>query len=244
LTGFRTPWLALACLASLLASVSAEAASFSVIPVRIYFAPRERAIAVTLANPGDAPVALQAELYDWQQSAEGNDQLQPTDDLVLAPTIVRLAAHSQQVVRLALLRPADPQRQLTYRMIVREVPELSGVPQEGVAVPVALALSLPVFVTPPGARAQLDCAPRREAQQLLLTCVNKGTAVALLRSARLERGAAALGSYTGAAYLLPGASRSLPLAVVSAADLAPGPARVVLGLDDDTSTALEVDLPR
>jgi fimbrial chaperone protein len=235
-------WRAVACAALLAMPLVAAAASFSVIPVRIYFAPRDRAVAVTLTNAGDSPVALQAELYDWQQGPDGNDKLVPTDDLVLAPTVVRLAARSQQVVRLALLRAGDPQRQLAYRMIIREVPELTG-GNEGLAVPVALALSLPVFVTPPGARPQVECQPVHEAQTLQLQCANQGNAVALLRTARLERAGAVQGRFDGAVYLLPGAARRISLDISAGADLARGPARLVLTLEDDIPAAQEVLLP-
>ena len=237
--GMRRVWQAVACAAFLAAPLGCAAASFSVIPVRIYFAPRDRAVAVTLTNAGDSPVALQAELYDWQQAADGSDKLIPTDDLVLAPTVIRLAARSQQVVRLALLRAPDPQRQLAYRMIIREVPELTP-GSEGLAVPVALALSLPVFVTPSGARSQVECQPLREVQALQLQCANRGNAVALLRTARLERGAAVQARFDGAAYLLPGAGRRISLDILSGAEVPPGPARLVLTLDDDVSYTQEV----
>ncbi|MDO8774118.1 MAG: fimbria/pilus periplasmic chaperone [Burkholderiaceae bacterium] len=67
--------------------------------------------------------SLQADLNIWSQKLDGIDEQLPTDDLILSPPIIKLAPKARQVVRLALLKPADASRQLTYRMILREVPE-------------------------------------------------------------------------------------------------------------------------
>ena len=93
---------------------------FSVTPVRIYMMPKDRAVAVTITNEASDPVVLQADIYEWRQSAEGEDQLTPSEDLILAPPIVKLGAKAKQVVRLARLQPPDASRQLIYRMILRE----------------------------------------------------------------------------------------------------------------------------
>ena len=46
---------------------------------------KDRAVAVTITNDGDEPVALQAELFTWNQKPDGADDLQLTDDLILSP---------------------------------------------------------------------------------------------------------------------------------------------------------------
>ena len=120
----------------------ALAGVFSVTPVRIYMTPKDRAVAVTITNEGDSAVALQADLNVWAQKPDGTDVLTLTDDLILAPPIIKLAPKAKQVVRLALLKPADASRQLTYRLIMREIPEVSA-PQNNIQVPIALALSMP-----------------------------------------------------------------------------------------------------
>jgi fimbrial chaperone protein len=82
----------------------AGAAAFSVTPIRIYMQPRDRAVAITIVNEGDTEVALQAELNNWSQKADGTDELTPTEDLILSPPILKLAPKARQVVRLALLK--------------------------------------------------------------------------------------------------------------------------------------------
>jgi len=196
----------------------ASAGVFTVTPVRLYMTPRDRAIAVTIVNDGDTDVVLQADVNTWTQTPDGTDQLQPTEDLVLAPPIVRLAPKARQVVRLAMLAPPDVSRQLTYRLIVREVPEALAPPASGVQTVVALALSMPVFITPPAARRQVNCiwsgGPGAEGPSL--ACSNTGTAYAQVREAVVSQGDRVLARFEGGTYILPGATKALPLKSESA----------------------------
>src|SRR6476469_6928574 len=157
---------------------SASAGVFSVTPVRLYMTPRDRAIAVTLTN--------EADINAWTQKPDGTDELVLTEDLILAPPIIKLAPKARQVVRLALLKPLDLGRQSTYRLIVREVPEAQ--PAVGIQVPIALALSMPVFITPPAASRQMNCVSQRGGVKTVeVQCTNSGTAYAQLREASVAR---------------------------------------------------------
>ena len=59
----------------------------------------------------------------------------------------------------------------------------------------------------------------------------------------LERGPDVLARFEGAAYLLPGAARSLPLEAAAAAALPAGPARVLVDVENGPSITAEVELP-
>ena len=54
------------------------------------------------------------------------------------------------------LAPPDVSRQVTYRLILREIPEALP-PKQKVQISIALALSMPVFITPPKAARALNC---------------------------------------------------------------------------------------
>jgi len=241
------PPRARAALSSLLVALSivswaapVAAGVFTISPVRLHMGPRDRAVAVALGNDGDSPLVLQAELFLWRQDGTGADVLTPTDDLVLAPPIVKLDPGTRQVVRLAMVAPRDATRQLTYRLVMREVPEaLPKAP--GVSVPVALAMSLPVFVTPPAARRDLACTLQRDGAQLLAQCENRGNAYAQVRELRVLRAGRSLAHFNGGAYVLPGSSR--PIALQSGPDLAPGPAQLALLFDDGTRRTDDLALP-
>jgi fimbrial chaperone protein len=191
---------------------NAWAGMFSVTPVRIYMTPRDKAVAVTVTNEGDTEVVLQADLNEWRQLPDGTDEQVPTEDLILSPPIVKLAPNTRQVIRLALLRPADASRQLTYRMILREVPEALPNVDKTIQVPISLALSMPVFITPVLARRDVSCKATRASEQTVnVTCSNTGTAYAQVREVLLKRGEVTLARFEGGSYILPGAQKIITL---------------------------------
>jgi len=164
------------CLLSGALATQALAGSFSIMPVRIYMTPKDRATAITVTNDGDTELVMQADLFQWKQTPDGKDELTPTEDMFLSPPIIKIAPNSRQVVRLVRIGTARPTEQLTYRMIAREIPEAVK-PTEGNLVQLALAFSLPVFITPPEAKPKLDCTVTRVAADTVkATCDNSGNA--------------------------------------------------------------------
>ena len=224
------------------AAPQALAGAFTVTPIRIYMTPRDRAVALTITNEGDGELVIQADINVWSQDAQGKDKLELTEDLILAPPIIKLAPNSRQVVRLALAKPADLSRQLTYRMIIREVPEALAPKQNVVQLPIALALSIPVFITPPVAKSQLKCElVRSGAQQVETVCRNSGSAYVQVLEVSLQRGNNVLARSEPGMYILPDASKSMP--VKAAADIASGPVQVKLVLDDGKTQLLDLPIP-
>lgn len=228
-------------IASCLYGVPSCAGVFSVTPVRIHMKPKDRAVAVTITNEGDATVALQADLNLWSQSADGTDELVLSDDLILSPPIIRLAPKARQVVRLALLVPADATRQMTYRLIMREIPEASPQRDNAVQVPIALALSMPVFVTPANAARDISCTPHRDGMHIVVSCANRGTAYAQIREISLSHGDKVDAGFEGGVYILPGATKSITLKPEKA--VAPGAAQLTVGYDDIKRQSFDVTLP-
>ena len=215
---------------------------FSVTPVRIYMTPKDRAVAVTITNEGDTEVVLQADLNAWSQKPDGTDEQVPTEDLILSPPIIKLAPGARQVVRLALLKPADASRQLIYRMIMREVPEAIQSRAKPIEVPIALALSLPVFITPPPAKREMDCTAARSSPQVLnVSCGNQGSAYAQVREISVLRGEQTLARFEGGTYILPGARKTMSVNGLQV--VAPGPAQLSVRFDDGKSQVFSVTLP-
>ncbi|MGZ5180748.1 MAG: fimbrial biogenesis chaperone [Ramlibacter sp.] len=223
------------------AALSASAAEFSVSPVRIYMTPRDRAVAVTVANEGDQPVVIQAELFDWSQKASGEDVLAPTDNIVLSPPIANIPPKSRQVLRLARVGPPPQGTEQTFRMVLREVPEAR--PADGsVKVQVALAFSIPIFVTPADAKKQVVCTARRLARDTAVAeCQNDGRAYAQVRSlALLAPGGQKIVSRDMGSYLLPGVKRAFELK--ASTPVASGPVQLQVGFDDATTQSFESTL--
>lgn len=235
-------WHYVAGVALLGSSVAAWGATFSVSPVRIYMQARERATAITVDNEGDAEVVLQGEVFQWKQKPDGTDELTATDDLILAPPVMKVAPRSRQVLRLANLKPVPPGEQLTYRIIVREVPE-AAVPREGVQIQVALAFSLPIFITPPGAKQSLVCEAKRGSPDLLLaTCENKGDAYAQLVnfSVRTATGTVLMSQDVAGGYILPKVRRQFELKRPANGPAIDGAAKFAVTQDDGSVQLFDV----
>lgn len=228
--------------AVLVAAPQADAGVFSVTPVRIYMAPRDRAVAVTVNNEGDEELVMQAEVFLWNQKPDGEDELTPTEDLILAPPIMKLAPRSRQVLRLALLRPRPVGEQLTYRLVVREVPEAKPADKQ-LQLQIALAFSLPVFITPPAAKRDVKCTVERAGSDLVrAACENTGTAYAQLREFVLTGAAGeTLASRDTGGYILPAIKRTFDLKR-SDGSIPAGPAKLAVTLDDGKTQSFDVTL--
>jgi fimbrial chaperone protein len=231
-------------LAALAVPAGAVAGTFSVSPVRIYMQPRDRAIAITVTNEGTTELVMQAEVFLWKQKPDGADELTPTEDLILAPPILKVAPNTKQVVRLANLRPVPPGEQQTYRLIVREIPEAQSQAQANVQVQVALAFSLPVFITPPGARGQLVCqASRVNESKMLAACENRGNAYAQPVTLTLSdsQGRSLASADVRGGYVLPNVKRSFEMA--SGGERIPaGQAKLLVTQDDGSKQTFDVQL--
>ena len=218
----------------------ASAGVFSVTPVRIFMAPTDRAIAVTITNEGVEELVMQADLFLWKQKPGGQDDLTLTEDMFLSPPIIKLAPKSRQVVRLARLSAAKPTEQLTYRMIVREIPEARPAKQD-MQVQIALAFSMPVFITPPGAKAKLDCTVERvSADTVKTTCENTGTGYSHPTSLLLTRNTGEkIASQESGGYILPGIKRSFELKLAQG-NIPGGKAKLAAMFDDGSSQTYDV----
>lgn len=217
----------------------AAAGDFTISPVRIFMSIRDRAVALEVRNTGAAPVTLRAELNVWTQSAAGEDQLTPTDDVVLSPPVVKLAPGARQVVRLVRLVPNNPAKQHTYRMLLREV-RAPGEATGRLGMNIQLVLSIPVFVTPPKVQRELECsAGARSPDAVQFTCANGGDAYAQIVGATVTQAGRPVANFTGPVYLLPGTARTLK---ANGAGV-PGKAELEIRFDDRQARTISVVLP-
>ncbi len=126
----------------------AAAGSLAITPVRIALPQNGRPEVVRLTNTGSAPTLIEVKAFLWADESDPG-ALQPTTELLAAPPLFELAPAATQVIRLALRRPVEPERELTYRILITEVPREVGA--QGTGVTFSMQLNVPVFVTPPGA---------------------------------------------------------------------------------------------
>src|SRR2546426_7385982 len=125
----------------------AGAATFSVTPLRVLFAPDTRSALVTLHNQGTEDVRVQLSLFAWDQDPQGEMQLTPTDDLLFFPLLLTLAPGDRRHIRLG---PATPftSTEKTYRLFVEELPPLvtpAGAPP---GIRILTRMGIPIFLQP------------------------------------------------------------------------------------------------
>ncbi|MFW5431629.1 MAG: molecular chaperone [Methylophilaceae bacterium] len=223
-------------------TTSATAGLFSVSPVRIYMAPKDRAIAVTITNDSDEELVMQADIYTWKQGPNGEEELTLSEDLFLSPPIIKLAGKARQVVRLAVLSPSKSNDELTYRMIIREIPVRKPATEDA-ELEIALAFSMPVFITPKTAKNNLICTAERSAtDQVKATCENTGNAYAHPREFAIKNNAGeTIATRESGGYILQGIKRSFDVKAKNGS-IAGGKANLTVTLDDTSKKDFEINL--
>lgn len=199
----------LACLFALLPAGLQASAVVGIDPVSIKLPAKALAGSVNIKNRGTKPAAFQAEIFEWRQEAN-KDVLTPTRKLLLSPPIFRIAPNQTQVVRVGRLKAeAAPAVEITYRLILSELPPEGEIRQNMIGT--VLKLNLPVFV--PAAQRQpanLFWKVRHGSNDdLLLTVQNSGNSTERLARLDLNQGGVAVATRAASEYILPGASREL-----------------------------------
>jgi len=196
----------------LLTSEPAFAGSLAVNPVRVALSAKHATSALTLRNGGTQSSVVQLEVMSWSQE-NGKEILVPTQDILATPPIFTVAAGASQIVRVGLRQPVDPLRELSYRLILNEVPPPPA--KDASALQVALRISIPVFVTPktnsaPVLQWRADRTPQGE---LRVALTNTGNIHVQIHHLSLTQAGAAepLGSQQAGVYLLPAQGRDWTL---------------------------------
>ena len=141
----RAAWQAALCLLLSSAPLFALAGSFQVAPIRVELSTQQRTAAVTVRNDGQDPLVIQVELVAWTQQ-NGQDTYAETSELLATPPIVTIPPGRDQIVRIGLRRAPDPERELSYRVFLREI--LAPPTQDFRGLQVALRVGVPAFVKP------------------------------------------------------------------------------------------------
>lgn len=186
-----------------------HAGTFSVSPLRVDLSSKVQTGALTIRNQRDTEVTVEAQGVLWAQ-VDGQDGLTPTRDVLVSPVVFTVPANGSQLVRVALQRPADAASELSYRLILTEVPAQSAPDFTGMSV--SLRLSLPIFVAPMSdAQPKIDWTAKNGADGTVdVTAHNSGSAharVLNLSVAPIDNADAAIVEQA-AAYILPGQSRT------------------------------------
>lgn len=206
-------------------AAGAQGRGIQVSPVLISVSPERPISSLRLRNGRPRAAAFEIDAYAWRQEG-GEDILTPTDDLIVAPGVFEVAADGEQTVRIGV-RGAASETERSYRIVMREIPPVR---QGGVVLGLALEMSLPIFVTPADARAQLTS--QALGDELVLR--NAGRAHVQLAAVENMQGA----RMDAPRYLLAGASAEIALPAgaqsvrVRMGDVATGPSERIIDVRD------------
>ena len=123
-------------------------AQVSISPVVIEIDMPRRPVAISVTNSGGRPIRLQAEVLLWQQT-DGKDRYEPSDALLVVPSIVDVPANSTQVVRVVLRSPVPSPVERTYRLVLDDITEEKA-EGGGASISFKFTHNLPVMIAPSG----------------------------------------------------------------------------------------------
>ncbi|MGO4703467.1 fimbrial biogenesis chaperone [Dyella sp. 2RAB6] len=166
------------------AALAAQASSLQISPVMVELLPGQSASAMMLRNPGKDPIYGQVRVFRWDQAPD-DDRLEPSEDLVASPPLIRIEPQGEQLVRLVRRDGSAVAQERNYRVLVDEVPNLDAAPGNGVNI--RLRYSVPVFLEPAGppATPRLSWELRRDGAQWQLRVSNSGGRRAQLASVQV-----------------------------------------------------------
>lgn len=139
-----------------LQSATTDAANFGVSPLSLDLTTQQRSAVITVSNDDTKPIQLKVHAVRWTQNTSGEDQYQPTEDLVFFPKRLEIKPGEQRIIRTGL--PAAPISgdERAYRLYVEELPPVD-LPTDGqTKLSVLLSFALPVFVAPAMSTSKLD----------------------------------------------------------------------------------------
>jgi fimbrial chaperone protein len=139
----------------------AGAAALHVTPVNLRLEVGQQAVGMTLSNVSNRPLTAQVRVFAWSQGVS-EDILNAQQEVVASPPIVSIAAGGEQFVRVVRIDHAPADKELTYRLLIDELPDPTAASVNG-AVDIRLRYSIPLFIMP--ARAQPDASLKWELSQ-------------------------------------------------------------------------------
>lgn len=127
----------------------AHSTTLQIAPIRLTLTSQRPIAAMTIGNGDEQEIAVQAEVVEWLQE-NGTDVYRATQDVVANPLIFRIAAQSQQILRIGLRVPENS-KERSYRIFLQQLP-LGQVSSRngdiGATLQTLLRVGVPIFVPP------------------------------------------------------------------------------------------------
>lgn len=117
---------------------------FSVSPLRIDMAADAETASLQLKNLLPNATSVQIRVFAWAQQ-DGKDRYQASEDFIVSPSIIRLDAGANQLVRVLRREgvPADQGQERRYRVVIDQLPGSTSAEQQ--AANTRLQITIPLF---------------------------------------------------------------------------------------------------
>jgi fimbrial chaperone protein len=193
------------------------ASSFSVEPVRVILDLQHPTERMVVKNEADRTLTVLIKAYRWTQAADGKDQYRETDDLVIFPRTLTLAAGEERFVRLGVGTAAEAQEK-SFRIYIEEQPVKDALVPKGANARILMRLGIPVFAQPLKPVPALTVKDLSAAKGLVrLTLVNEGNSFLTTEQITIKgldaQDAEIFARDLGGLYLLAGSSHPMEVAL-------------------------------
>jgi fimbrial chaperone protein len=149
-----------------------RASSLSVLPISLDVTQQTNIGTLTLRNREVRPLNVQVRVFRWTQ-VDGQDKLEPTQDVVASPPIVTITAGADYVVRLQRTNSGEIDGEEAYRAVIDELPNPDR--QRNGTIAVLLRYLVPIFfLSPDATQPRLAWSMSRSGAGALLTATNSG----------------------------------------------------------------------
>ncbi len=99
------------------------ASSYKVVPVQLSLSQANSRTLLTLKNESQETLRFQVTVAAWDQGSQDDMNLEPTEDIVLFPSVLSVAANEERTLRVASATHFDSVEK-TYRILFEELPPL------------------------------------------------------------------------------------------------------------------------
>jgi fimbrial chaperone protein len=214
-------------LTALLASVAlllpltapANASQLSIQPLLIALSRSSASSSLRLENNGTEDVRLQIKGFAWSETAKDDVALQPTEDLIVFPSVMTLKPGEHRSVRIAAVVPVEATEK-SYRIQIVELaaPPVLGAPIETMTIHLHSRITVPVFLPSLARDQQHDALAgvAAHAKAVTVAVTNPGNTHSLVHEVRISaKDASGAVLFTGSVpgwYLLPGITRTYSIA--------------------------------
>ncbi len=194
----------------------AYAFDFEIDRIRIDLTMDEPVQGIRIKNNNDKmPVNLQVSPVSWKQE-NGQDIYAPTNDLIVAPTVMTIPPTRSQIMRIGWRAPAPIANEIAYRIYIQQLN--AAALNTRIGVQFKLSLGLPVFIKPAQPVYQFNWIVKRSGNGYSVTFQNTGNVHIQITTIDLYDSAnKLLGSYKLPYYVLAKQSAEVQVPTTSSA---------------------------